>query len=308
MTRRAHVSHWPPDQIESPIRLLICSKYRVLRAGLRLLVETDARINVVAEADSASAIYALAQVVRPDIILVDDDLCEAAPDTLGIDLQLTVPAARVLLLHETRERTVPRMFARNHELGVVSKGDAPEALLEAIRKVARGPLSESSQRGAALNRSLQPSVNLQTDDSTQWLLKAGTPFHRTLVFDKRVLAVLESVQNDLQKSEPIEVLARRVGIGGSRLRHLLRDLVGVSLSQFRRERRLHMAAHLLAHSHKRVSEIAYQVGFSDVAYFDKAFRKRFRLSPSRYRQLKLAFGLTSCEAPIVTSPLKPFRC
>jgi len=282
---RTFLSVWPPDQSESPIRLLICSKYRVLRAGLRLLVETDARINVVAEADSASAIHALAQIVRPDVILVDDDLCEAAPDTLWIDLQSTVPAARVLLLHEARERSIPRTFTRNQRLGIVSKGAAPETLLEAIRKVhARAPLSEPSKSAATANTSLQPSVNLATGDSTQRLLKGGRPNHQMTVVDKRVLAVLETVESDLHKSDSIEVLARRVGIGGSRLRHLLRDLVGVSLSQFRRERRLQVAAYLLAHSHKRVSEIAYQVGFGDLGYFDKAFRKRFGLSPTRYRQ------------------------
>jgi AraC-like DNA-binding protein len=275
------------DQTESTIRLLVCSKYRVLRAALRLLIETDARINVVGEADSASAIVGLAQAARADLILLDDDLCDAGPDALWNALQSSAPTARVLLLHDARKTISPETLARNQGLGVVSKEDTPEALLEAIRKVHTGEpvLSESSHSDAIPSTCLRPPFDLPSDDATQRLPTAGTPIHRMTVSDRRVLAVLETVASNLQKSDSIEVLARRVGIGGSRLRHLLRDLVGMSLSRFRTECRLQVAARLLAHSHKRVSEIAYQVGFSDLAYFDKVFRKRFGVSPTRYRRL-----------------------
>src|SRR5688572_159555 len=112
----------------SPIRLLICSKHRVLRAGLRLLVETDARITVVAEADSVSAAAALAQVEHADIILLDEDLCDTVPETMWIALQLSLPAARVLLLHDGgAPRSSPRTLLMPQGLGTVSKGDAPES-------------------------------------------------------------------------------------------------------------------------------------------------------------------------------------
>jgi AraC-like DNA-binding protein len=267
----------------SPIRLLICSKHRVLRAGLRLLVETDARINVVAETDAVSAVVALAQLEHADIILLDEDLCDTVPDTMWIALQLSLPAARVLLLHDDSKRSSPQRLRQRQGLGAVSKGGAPEALLEAIRRVHAGDAPHPEPSDADTPAQVQ-SARLPVEDAKHWLLRLGPPVPHKTISDKRVVAVLETVENDLQKSHSIETLARRVGIGGSRLRHLLRDLVGMSLSKFRKERRLQVAAHLLAYSHKRVSEIAYQVGFSDLAYFDKAFRKHFGQSPTQYRQ------------------------
>jgi AraC-like DNA-binding protein len=107
---------------------------------------------------------------------------------------------------------------------------------------------------------------------------------RALVSEPRVLAVLQTIEGDLGTSVSIEELAKRVGIGESRLRHLFRALVGTSLSQFRKQRRLETAAALLACSHKRISEIAYEVGFGDAAHFHKTFRRRFGASPTSYRK------------------------
>ena len=61
---------------EPHIRLLICSKQRMLRAGLRLLIKADKSIIVVGEADSTAAMLTVAQSKRPDVILLDDELCE----------------------------------------------------------------------------------------------------------------------------------------------------------------------------------------------------------------------------------------
>jgi AraC-like DNA-binding protein len=268
---------------KTPIRLLICGKHRVFRAGLRLLIEAAADVSVVAEADSVTAMLTTAQVQQPDIILFDDDLCETVPDTLWMALRLTAPAARVLFLMEAGDTNVPDALVGNRGLGTVSKADAPEALLRAVRELHSNELADEQTPGAA-EQPDRRSPRATADDPKQRVLNAVTPIQRMHVPDKRVRSVLEAVENDLRTSESIEVLARSVGIGGSRLRHLLRAFIGMSLNQFRKERRLQVAAHLLARGHQRVSEIAYEVGFGDVAYFNKEFRKRFGLSPTRYRQ------------------------
>ena len=266
----------------APIRLLVCSKHRVFRAGLRLIVEADARVTVVAEADSAAAMLTTAQVQRPDIILLDDDVCETVPDTLWMALRLTAPAARVLFLMDAPGTHVPQGLARNPGLRAVSKADAPEAILRGIRELHSSASHERTREPAG--QSVQRPANSTADELKQRVLNAVTLLQRMHVPDQRVRSVLQTVEDDLRKSESIEVLASSVGIGGSRLRHLLREFIGMSLSQFRKERRLQLAAHLLARGHQRVSEIAYEVGFGDVAYFNKEFRKRFGLSPTSYRQ------------------------
>ncbi|WP_298508359.1 GyrI-like domain-containing protein [uncultured Kordia sp.] len=48
--------------------------------------------------------------------------------------------------------------------------------------------------------------------------------------------------------------------------------------------RLEKAAQYLKYTHENISEIAYEVGYADVAVFSKAFKKKFNCSPSKFRE------------------------
>ena len=52
--------------------------------------------------------------------------------------------------------------------------------------------------------------------------------------------------------------------------------------------RLQLAAHLLETTGKRVTEIAMDAGFVNLAHFATRFRARFGIAPSRYRAEKAA--------------------
>lgn len=79
---------------------------------------------------------------------------------------------------------------------------------------------------------------------------------RTTILDARIEDVIRIIEREFGAPLTIENLAARVGLGGSRLRHLFRETVGVPLARFRRERQLEVAEGLLLRTHKRVSEIA----------------------------------------------------
>ncbi|WP_205783223.1 helix-turn-helix transcriptional regulator [Flagellimonas allohymeniacidonis] len=78
----------------------------------------------------------------------------------------------------------------------------------------------------------------------------------------------------------------------------LAKLTGTSLSSFKREfakhyidtparyirkKRLEKAAKLLKGTEKRISDIAYDCGFADLAHFSRIFHKKYNSSPSQYR-------------------------
>jgi AraC-like DNA-binding protein len=66
---------------------------------------------------------------------------------------------------------------------------------------------------------------------------------------------------------------------------------GTSFSEFVREERLQRAhSRLLSRrfDRLRISEIAYEVGFNDLSYFNRAFRRRFGHSPGEIRKWRLA--------------------
>jgi len=61
---------------------------------------------------------------------------------------------------------------------------------------------------------------------------------------------------------------------------------GSTFTKFVLEQRLQQARRLLSSrtgGSKKISEIAYDVGFSDLAYFNRTFRSRFGMTPSDCR-------------------------
>lgn len=90
---------------------------------------------------------------------------------------------------------------------------------------------------------------------------------------------------DQQYRDPpsVEQLAAGVALSRSRLSHLFRTEVGMSIQSYVVERRLVMAAMLIVQSDERISQIAYSVGFRDVSNFNHSFKRRFAMSPREYR-------------------------
>jgi YesN/AraC family two-component response regulator len=75
-------------------------------------------------------------------------------------------------------------------------------------------------------------------------------------------------------------LARKLLISDSQLYRKLKAITGKSTAVFIRSIRLHHAKDLLVNSDNSVSEIAYEVGFNDPAWFSRAFKDEFGFPPS----------------------------
>ena len=102
--------------------------------------------------------------------------------------------------------------------------------------------------------------------------------------DGRVRRLVEFLQNEWRTSVRVGDLAGRVGLGASRLEHLFKRDTNMSIRDFIRERRLVEAARLLASTDHCVIRISFDAGFPDLSHFNHAFKKRFGLTPLRYRQ------------------------
>jgi AraC-like DNA-binding protein len=95
-----------------------------------------------------------------------------------------------------------------------------------------------------------------------------------------ILANLES-NDDLS----VEAVAGRQGIT-PRYVHMLFEAEGTTFSQFVLGRRLMLARRLLAdprQDHRTIAAIAYEAGFGDLSYFNRAFRRRFGITPRDVR-------------------------
>jgi AraC-like DNA-binding protein len=69
----------------------------------------------------------------------------------------------------------------------------------------------------------------------------------------------------------------------SQLNRKLNALIDQPPGQLIRSFRLQRAADLLKQNAATVAEICYKVGFNDQAYFSRAFKKQFGISPSEFK-------------------------
>lgn len=120
------------------IRLLIVDDHAVLRAGLRMLLDVQPDMTVVAEADTGEDAVAQARQQRPDVILLDLSM----PGMGGLEairrLREVDPSMRILVLTMHDDEGYLRRALEAGSAGYVLKRAADAELVSAIRAVAGG--------------------------------------------------------------------------------------------------------------------------------------------------------------------------
>ncbi len=120
------------------IRLLLVDDHAVVRSGLRMLLASEADLEIVGEAGTAQEALQLAELLRPDVTLMDIGL----PDASGIETTRAIRqrwpkvAVVALTIHEDEEYFFQMLHAG--AAGYVPKRAAPEELLTAVRTAAAG--------------------------------------------------------------------------------------------------------------------------------------------------------------------------
>lgn len=121
-----------------PIRIMIVDDHAVMRAGLRMLIEEDKSLTVVAMTGSRQETLQVAEKERPDIIVLDILLGEDDGLSFLPELCDSNPNSRVLVLTGVQNPESHRTAIRRGAMGIVLKQQAAEQLLKAIHKVHRG--------------------------------------------------------------------------------------------------------------------------------------------------------------------------
>ena len=101
-------------------------------------------------------------------------------------------------------------------------------------------------------------------------------------FISKVLTMIERHIDDEEFS--IEDFSQEAGCSRMQFYRKIKGLTDQTPSQFVRSIRLKRAAQLLLAKSDNVSQIAYSVGFSSLAYFNKCFREQFGVTPGQYAE------------------------
>jgi DNA-binding NarL/FixJ family response regulator len=117
------------------IRILLADDHRILREGLRSLLEQQPDITVVGEASDGDAVVALARELRPDLVIMD----VVMPGMDGIaatrQIRAECPATKVIALSMHSDRRFVSEMVRAGAMGYLVKDSAFEELNQAVRTV-----------------------------------------------------------------------------------------------------------------------------------------------------------------------------
>ncbi|MBR5308477.1 MAG: helix-turn-helix transcriptional regulator [Clostridia bacterium] len=78
-------------------------------------------------------------------------------------------------------------------------------------------------------------------------------------------------------------IAEAIGISVWYMSHIFRREMGMTVVEYRTEKRMNKAKILLSSTDKSITEIAYACGFSGQGYFSERFAAVFGISPTKYR-------------------------
>jgi DNA-binding NarL/FixJ family response regulator len=144
-----------------PIRIMIVDDHAVIRAGLRMLIEQDQAMKVVAMAGNSAEAFERAKIDQPDIIILDLVLGEEDGLNLLPVLREKSPKSRVLVLTGVLNPDAHRAAVRKGAMGIVLKEHAADLLLKAIQKVHDGEVwIDRSMMGMMIQELSRPN---QTD-------------------------------------------------------------------------------------------------------------------------------------------------
>jgi len=135
----------------APTRVVLADDQDLIRAGLRLVIDRAPGLSVVGEAATGHDAVRVAREARADVVLMDIRMpgLDGLAATRRIAADDSLAGVRVLILTTFEVDDYVFEALRSGASGFLGKGARPDALIDAIRTVARGDalLSPSATRG-----------------------------------------------------------------------------------------------------------------------------------------------------------------
>jgi DNA-binding NarL/FixJ family response regulator len=202
------------------IRILIADDHPVVRKGLRMAIEEDAGLKLVAEVGDGEAALAAIEKLRPQVAVLDIDMPKL--DGLAVAREIgkrRLPVETIFLTMHTGED----LFRAALELGAkgyILKDSAMLEIVAGVRAVAAGrPYLSSALTARLLQRREQSSEKPGDDRQAEWVGRLSPTELRIvqlIAFDKSSKEIGEELSIHYRTVENHRTnICRKLGIEGA---------------------------------------------------------------------------------------------
>ena len=255
----------PPTNLEDKPIVLIVDDHSDMRAYIRQILEQNFRTVEVADGQQALK-YSREEV--PDFILSDVMM----PGMNGKEL-----CRKLKTDPSTSHIPVILLTAR----------DDLESRIKGLESGADAYLAKPFDKSELMVR-LQKLIELRTrlQAHYQSLSLFESDHNAGVQTESNFIRQLQKHIEDNLDNDQVGIvqICRKMSMSRAQIYRKVKALTGESVGHFIRRIRLRKAQDLLKNSCLNVSEIAYEVGFKDPAYFSRIFREEFGMSPRKARQ------------------------
>ena len=122
----------------SKVRILLADDHTILREGIKVLLNRENDMEIVAEAEDGAQALEKVRAVKPDVVVMDISMPKIGGLEVTREITETFPDVKVVILtmHDNEEYLVQAL--KSGAKGYVLKEAAATDLAEAIRAVVRG--------------------------------------------------------------------------------------------------------------------------------------------------------------------------
>jgi DNA-binding NarL/FixJ family response regulator len=188
-----------PSVPATRLRVLIADDHLIVRDGLRLLIGTQADLELIGEASDGLMALELCRSLRPDVILMDLRMPFVNGTQLIEALTLELPSITVLVMSSSEDSADVAAALRAGARGYLSKGANHLEVLSAIRAVAQGGMVLGQAVAGGVLGSLQHNtITAIIQPNVQPAIQPRKVFAE---LTDREYAVLEVLAGDLRNRE-----------------------------------------------------------------------------------------------------------
>ncbi len=123
-----------------------------------------------------------------------------------------------------------------------------------------------------LMRSFQPETKLNNDTNPS-------------LSNERVMKIVAYLDENYKEKITLDSLVAVTGYNKSYISQIMKQALGINYYEYLTRVRMREAIFELTNTERKISDIAYENGFSDIKAFNTGFKERFGKTPGQYRKM-----------------------